>query len=87
MSTRHLSTKFGNPAKDQIVRTDTDGGETFISYGTPIAHRAADGTLRLTREWNYSATTNYYRGQFTGYGAPDTRKMIAAGDIEVVSYF
>lgn len=86
MASRNLTTKYGNPAKDQIVQIDADG-ETFVSYGTPIAHRANDGTLRLTRDWNYSATTNYYRGQFTGYGAPETRKLIASGDIEVVSYF
>lgn len=86
MNTRHLSTKYGNPAQDQIVQTDADG-ETFVSYGTPIAHRANDGTLRLTRYWNYSATTNYYRGRFTGYGAPETRKLIASGDIKVVDRF
>lgn len=86
MHTSHLTTKFGNPAKEQVIHTD-ETGETFVSYGTPIAHRAKDGTLRLTRYWNYSSTTNYYRGKFTGYGAPETRKLIASGDIEVVDSF
>lgn len=85
MAVRNLFTKFGNPAAQQIVQID-ENGETFYSYGTAIARRAKDGKLTLTRAWNYSATTNYYRGQFTGYGAPETRKLIAAGDIEVVSY-
>lgn len=86
MRISHLTTKFGNPAKDQVVHTDADG-ETFVSYGTPIAHRATDGTLRLTRYWNYSQTTNYYRGKFTGYGAPETRELIASGGIKVVDRF
>lgn len=81
-----MTTKFGNDAKDQHVQID-ENGSTLISYGTPIAHRANDGTLRLSRYWNYSATTNYYRGKFTGYGAPETRKLIASGDIEVVDSF
>lgn len=83
---RSLYTKFGNPAAQQVVVED-ETGETFYSYDTPIAHRAVDGTLRLSRYWNYSNTTNYYRAQFTGYSVPETRKLIASGTVQVVDSF
>lgn len=80
MNIRHLLTKFGNEAKDQIVVTD-DKGVTFYSYGSPIARKPADGSAIILHPqyWNYSATTNYYRGQFLGEGVAVTRNRIADG--------
>lgn len=73
-----LLTKFGNPAKDQKVVSEPEG-KTFYSYGTPIARKNHDGTVTLFPAWNYSQTTNYYRGQFLGEGVNDTRRKIESG--------
>lgn len=79
MSVRSLYTKFGNTAKEQVVVSDGDGS-TFYSYGTKIARKGVDGVVTLWPSWNYSQTTNFYRGQFLGEGVADTRKRIASGE-------
>lgn len=79
MTSYNLYTKFGNRAKDQRVEVTAEG-ETFFSYNTPIARKRVDGSIELFPAWNYSATTNYYRGQFLGEGINETRRKVALGE-------
>lgn len=79
MTSYNLNTKFGNPAKDQRVEVTAEG-ETFFSYGTPIARKRVDGSVELYPAWNYSQTTNYYRGKFLGEGVTETRRKVALGE-------
>lgn len=79
-----LTTKGGNPAKDQYVIHEDDGTQKMYSYGTLIGIRRPDGSLELTGAWNYSQTTNYYRGKWSGYGSPETRKLIEQGKIKLI---
>lgn len=80
--TYNLNSKFGNPNKEQQVNILADGSEVFYSYGTKIATIAPDGVITLTSAWNASATTNFYRIQFTGKNTAETRKGIADGSIK-----
>lgn len=84
MDKRFLTTKGGNPTKDQYVIREDDGTEELYSYGTLIGIRRPDGSLELTSAWNYSQTTNYYRGKWSGYGSPETRKLIEQGKIKLI---
>lgn len=60
-----LSTKFGNPAKNQYVII-ADGKAIFYSYESEIATiNLADGKTGLNGGyWEYSATTRNYFWQF-----------------------
>lgn len=84
MHKQYLTTKGGNPAKDQYVVHEDDGTEKLYSYGTLIGIRHTDGSLELTEYWDYSQTTNYYRGKWSGYGKPETRKLIEQGKIKLI---
>lgn len=54
------------------------------SYNSLLAARK-DGKLYLGSKWDYSVTTAKHVAQYTGYKAPELRKMIKAGEIEVIN--
>lgn len=80
--TRNLFSKYGNPSKDNVVKTFDDGHEEMYSYGTLIAIKSPEGELTLTSAWDYSQTTNYYRTQYTGLNTAMTRKGFDNGTIK-----
>lgn len=83
MAASQVYTKFGNESKTHFVSRGTRG-KTLYSYGSPIACETADGAILLHPDyWNYSATTNYYRGQFLGEGVAATRKRIESGEYKL----
>lgn len=79
-----LYTKYDEVSANNYVAVESDGTEKMYSYDTLIGIRRPDGSLELTSAWNYSQTTNYYRGQWSGYSSPETRKLIAQGKIKLI---
>lgn len=76
-----MSTPGGNEAKNQTWAKADNGAEMFISYGTLIAYRDAEGQVLLNRDyWNHSATTGRYRNKFLYEGIAETRAKIEAGE-------
>jgi len=84
---RYLKTKFGNDEKEQVVTkavfSPKQGvryeGELFTSYSSNIAFKSGNKVFLDAKYWNFSATTNAYRGQFLGEGIAETRKKITSG--------
>lgn len=85
MTSYNLYTKYGSPAKDQRV-SEEPSATVFYSYGAPVAGKLKDGTVELYPAWNYSATTNYYRGQFLGENTAATRKKLASGEYHLAKF-
>lgn len=79
-----LITKGGNPSKNNYVVHEDDGTQKMYSYDTLIGIRRPDGSLELTESWDYSQTTNYFRGKWTGYNLPKTRELIEQGKIKLI---
>lgn len=53
------SPRSGNPVANQFV-IETEDGEIFQSYRTPIAEKKAGRTYIISSNWNYSRTTSKY---------------------------
>lgn len=53
------------------------------SYNSLVAARK-DGKLYLGPKWDYSVTAEKHVAQYTGYNTKKLRKMIKAGEIEVI---
>lgn len=83
MTANQVFTKYGNRSQIHYVAYGADG-KVLYSYGSPIACETPGGDILLHPDyWNYSATTNYYRGQFLGEGVAATRKKIASGEYKM----
>jgi len=76
-----MTTKGGNPARDQKVIT-TPQGKYLKSYNSLVAYIGKDGTVKVGPHYNYSQTTVYYVGKFLDSTLPQIRKDIQAGRIK-----
>lgn len=62
------SPRSGNPVANQFI-IETEEGEIFQSYRTPIAEKKAGRTYIISSNWNYSRTTSKYFYQWLrGFG-------------------
>jgi hypothetical protein len=83
MAASQVFTKYGNRSETHYVDYSA-AGKVLYSYGSPIACETSDGSILLHPDyWNYSTTTNYYRGQFLGEGVAATRKKIESGEYKL----
>ncbi len=78
-----LVTNMTSPSSGRAVANQfiiRDGNKViFKSYDTIIAIKEG-GKVKLDREkWNFSKTTNKYRGIFLGEGISETRRKIEEG--------
>ncbi|GHT57868.1 hypothetical protein FACS1894109_10910 [Spirochaetia bacterium] len=76
-----MSTKAGNPAKDQKVIT-TDKGRYLQSYDSVVAFIPDDdGPIQVGPDYDYSSTTIYYVGKFLRMNLPKIREGLKKGTI------
>jgi hypothetical protein len=80
-----MSTKEGNPAKNQKVITAASG-IYLESYGKLVAGKLREGTVVLSSGYDYSETTIYYVVKFLGMGLPAIREGIARGEIHIIPH-
>ena len=68
--------------RNQIVITTQDC-RIFKSYDSIVAVKMTDGTGRVIlneETWDFSSTTNRWRGWFLGEGRAETLKKIRSGE-------
>ena len=84
--TTKLTTKFGNPAKNQVM-LETEKGIYFKSYNSIIAFEnfKENKTYLDKHFYCYSRTTNQYRNQFLNCNSKDVEKRIDNGTYELVN--
>ena len=84
MKVSNMTSSNGNEVPNQFIIHDDNGGNTFQSYASVIAHISADGAVTLDRsKWDYSVTTGKYRNRFLGESIAETRKKIKSGEYKL----
>ena len=80
--TNMVSAKSNRAVPNQTV-IEFDNGTVFKSYDSIIAIKLND-KVYLGKNWNYSKTTNLYRGQFLNEGVAETRQKIQDGTYKIM---
>jgi hypothetical protein len=76
-----MSTKAGNPARDQKVITTTQG-RYLQSYDSVVAFIPNEpGPIKVGPDYDYSSTTIYYVGKFLHMNLPKIREGLKQGTI------
>jgi len=57
--------------------------KTLYSYKTKIASIHNNGSVELTKDWNYSKTVGRYRAQFLGESTRLTKDRLASGEYKL----
>jgi len=74
---------------DQFIMV-CNGDQIFQSYKSIIAIMRDDGTVSLSRHYDFSRTTMRYLSKFLGHGIAETRKHLKTGkyklDIDTDGY-
>jgi len=78
----NMTSSKGNDVPNQFI-IYFDNGSIFKSYNSIIAVKHK-GVVYLGSNWEYSATTGKYRGQFLGEGVADTRVKIKNGTYKLL---
>jgi hypothetical protein len=84
MKVSNMTSGKGSKVPNQFIISGDDGGNTFQSYSSIIAHISPCGAVTLDRnKWDYSVTTGKYRNQFLGETAEETKRKIKSGEYKL----